>query len=264
MKLGISTASLFGRKTTEEAIEFFNDTGIKTVEVFLESFCEYNKQFGKLLANRSQNVEVHSIHTLTTQFEPTLYSLNERAKLDSFVLLEQTLQCAKQINAKYYTFHGPARLKRTPLIIDFERIGGITQNIIDKCGEYNVQLAYENVHWCYYNYVGFFTQLKKYTNGLKATLDIKQARQSNVDYREFLKEMSSDIVTVHLSDSKEDGTMCLPGKGEFDFDELFSRLSDVGFNGACLIEVYKNDFETIEQLFESLDYLKNISKKYFN
>ncbi len=263
MQIGISTASLFGRKDSEEALEYFSQTGVQTAEVFLESFCEYNAEFGKRLAKKKGSVDVHSIHTLTTQFEPTLYSLNLKAQKDSFQLLDGTLACAKEIGAKYYTFHGVARIKRTPFTINFDRVGDITQKIIDRCAQFGVTLAYENVHWCYYNYIGFFNELRRRVSGLKGTLDIKQARQSNVDYKDFISEMAGDIVTVHLSDVKEDGKMCLPGKGTFDFDQLFSRLCDVGFNGACLIESYQNDFINLAELEDSLDFVKTVASKYY-
>ena len=157
MQTGISTASLFGRFNTEDALSFLSGKGVKAAEVFLESFCEYNREFGEVLAARKGNTAVHSVHTLTTQFESTLYSVNERAQKDSFILLEKTMQAANAMGAKYYTFHGLARVKRTPYIIDFERVGAITQRIIDVCAKYGVTLAYENVHWAYYNYIGFFS-----------------------------------------------------------------------------------------------------------
>ena len=126
-----------------------------------------------------------------------------------------------------------------------------------------MDLAYENVHWCYYNYIGFFTELKKRCPDLCGTLDIKQARQSNVDYKEFLKEMGSSLKTVHISDVLEGGKMCLPTFGTFNFDEMFSLLADVGFDGAVLIEAYRKDFNEREELFTSLNNLKQIASKYF-
>ena len=263
MLTGISTASLFGRFHTEDGLEFLSKNGVQTAEVFLESYSEYTKKFGKKLNKVKGQTSVHSIHTLTTQFEPQLYSLNDRAMADSFCLLEDTLKCAKEMGAKYYTFHGVARLKRTPITINFERVAKYTQKIIDLCGKYGVSLAYENVHWAYYNYVGFFNELRSRTYGLKGTLDIKQARQSNVDYRDLITEMGKDIVTVHLSDINEQGKMCLPGKGTTDFNELFSRLKDVGFDGALLLEVYQNDFTDVKELFNSLDYINDIADKVF-
>ncbi len=263
MQIGISTASLFGRFNTENALKFLSDNGVKVAEVFLESFCEYNGEFGKLLNSLKGKTKIHSVHTLTTQFEPTLYSVNERAQGDSFKLLEQVMQVAEIVGADYYTFHGGARFKKTPFTIDYDRVASITQKIIDTCSKRGVSLAYENVHWGYYNYIGFFNEIRKRTNGLKATLDIKQARQSGLEYKDFIDEMGSDIVTVHLSDINALGKMCLPGKGVTDFEDLFKRLADYGFNGALLLEVYKSDFNDFEELFSSLAYINDLAQKIF-
>ena len=263
MQTGISTASLFFRKTTEDALKFLNENNVSTAEVFLESYCEYDVEFGKLLKSVQGKTKVHSVHTLTTQFEPQLYSINERAQRDSFVLLDKTMNAARQVGAKYYTFHGGARFKKTPFKIDYERVGKITQDIIDAIKPYGVSLAYENVHWGYYNYIGFFEEIRKRTVGLKATLDIKQARQSGISYIDYIEEMKGDIVTVHLSDIDQNGKMCLPGKGITDFEDLFKRLADVGFDGALIIEAYQSDYGEYSELFHSLEFIKELSQKVF-
>lgn len=263
MQTGISTASLFLRKHTEEALQFLNELNVRASEVFLASFSEYTKEFTDVLVKAKGNINVHSVHTLTTQFEPQLYSVNDRAQRDSFILLDMAMQTANALKAKYYTFHGGARFKKTPMKLDFDRIGKVTQQIINVCSKYGVTLAYENVHWGYYNYVGFFSELKKRVQGLKGTLDIKQARQSGIEYKDFINEMNSDIVTVHLSDVTVDGKMCLPGRGITDFYDLFSRLKDVGFNGAMLIESYYNDYKDYNELLQSLEYLNELKEKIF-
>ena len=264
MKTGISTASLFIRKNTEDALEFLSKNKVDIAEVFLESYCEYNKEFGEELKKRKGATDIHSVHVLTTQFEPQLYSVNERAQSDSFKLLERAMSAGKEIGAKYYTFHGGARFKKTPFKIDFERVGNITQRIIDTCAQFGIMLAYENVHWGYYNYIGFFEELRKRVKGLKATLDVKQARQSGIDYRDFIKEMGEDIATVHLSNVDEFGKMCLPSaSGKIDFHDLFTRLKDVGFDGGLIIEAYSGDYGDYDQLFESLYYVKNLAEQIF-
>lgn len=264
MKVGISTASLFGRLNTEEGVSFLANSGIETAEIFLESFCEYNKKYGKKLKKRKGDLDINSVHVLTTQYEPTLYSHNERAKIDSFKLLDNAMACAEKFGAKYYTFHGTARLKKLPFKIDYDRVGKITNDIMAITKKHNITLAYENVHWCYYNYIGFFSEIRKRVNGLKATLDIKQARLSGIECAEYIKEMGNDIVTVHLSDIDENGKMCLPSpKGTTNYSELFSRLKDVGFDGAMLLEVYKDDYSEYSELFESLEYIKELQYKIF-
>ncbi|MBP5193742.1 MAG: sugar phosphate isomerase/epimerase, partial [Clostridia bacterium] len=100
----------------------------------------------------------------------------------------------------------------------------------------------ENVAWGHYNHVGFFSGVKKYCPELKGTLDIKQARAAGEGYDAYLKELGSDIVTLHASDVDAGGKLCLPGRGVTDFSELYRKLADVGFRGAVILEVYAENF----------------------
>ena len=263
MQTGISTASLFGRFQTEGAIQELNRAGVKTAEVFLESFSEYSRVYAETVRKLAADIEIHSVHTLTTQFEPQLYSINKRAQEDSFRLLEETMDAAEALGARYYTFHGGARFKKTPYIIDFDKCGKITERITEVCERHRVSLAYENVHWGYYNYIGFFSELRKRVPNLKGTFDIKQARQSGIFYGDFIDEMGDGIVTAHISDVKSDGKMCLPGRGITDFNEVFSRLRGVGFDGAILLEVYPSDFSELSELYDSLSYITAVADKVF-
>jgi sugar phosphate isomerase/epimerase len=263
MKIGVSTASLFLREYNEDAIVKLNELGIETTEIFLASYSEYTHSFAKLLKKNKGNIDVHSIHVLNTQYEPQLYTNHLRAKTDAFCCLENVMKTAKMLGAKYYTFHGIARLKKVPIVSNYDIIGEKTNQIIDMCEKYNVSLAYENVHWAYYNYAGFFSELKKRCPKLKGVLDIKQARQSEIDYSEYIKDMTCNIVTVHLSDINENGKIVLPGKGIFDFVALFKQLKDNGFDGALLIEVYKDDYKDVIELKQSTDFVKELTYKIF-
>ena len=75
--------------------------------------------------------------------------------------------------------------------------------------------------------------------------------------------MGNDIVTVHLSDINSDGKMCLPGYGVTDFNDLFKRLKEVGFSGSLLIEAYQKDFDSYDELFNSLEFIKELAYKIF-
>ena len=261
MKAGISTASLFLRLNNEDALPLYAEWGVKTAEVFLTSFSEYSPSFARTLASRQGDVEVHSVHVINTQFEPQLYAEHPRIKADSYAWLEKAMKSAKILGAKYYTFHGIARFKRT-YRDDFPRIAAKTQEIADFCFKYGVQLAYENVEWAFYNRPGVFAELKKGCPNLKGVLDIKQARVSGYDWREYLEEMGSDLVHVHVSDIDGEGRMCLPGEGVFDFDELFSRLQGVGFSGPLLIENYGGDYKEFAQLRRAWEFLCEKAEKY--
>lgn len=263
MEIGVSTATLFNRKYNEDALTALQEINAKTCEVFLGTFQEYTEDFGKLLLSRKGNLNVHSIHTLNIHFEPQLFSVNPRAVDDAYQIYGNALKVANTLGAKYYTMHGVARFKRKPKPDNYRIIAKNFENIMEFSKNYNVELCLENVEWAYYNQVGFYTEISKYAKGLKTCLDIKQARISGDSYRDYVKEMGESIVTVHLSDVDESGKICLPGRGLFDFEDLFKRLKDVNFSGDMLIEVYYEDFNEISDIKTSLEFLRELKYKVF-
>lgn len=265
MKVGVSTASLFMRKNNEEALPFLNQLGVKNAEVFLTSFSEYGEDFARILKERKGDISVNSVHILNSQIEPQLFSLHERVKGDSFFFLDKVLSGAKLLGAPYYTFHGTARYKkaaRDPHNDNLERMGLGLREIFDFCQQYGVTLCLENVEWSTYNRVGVFSALKNYVPNLRGVLDIKQARIAGEGYEKYLDEMGESLAYAHISDVDENGRICLPGQGGFDFDTMIKRLRDVGFDGNLLIEVYKEDYKDETELKTACAYVEELLYKH--
>ena len=57
--------------------------------------------------------------------------------------------------------------------------------------------------------------------------------------------------------------MVLPGRGRFNFEELFRRLKGAGFNGSVLIENYNDDYRELKDLKDSYEYLLEKAEKIF-
>lgn len=264
MKVGVSTASLFLRYDNEDAVHILDGLGVEVAEVFLTSFSEYKPSFARILKNEMGSLKAHSVHILNSQLEPQIFNRHHRVKADCYAALAEVMESANVLGAKYYTFHGGARFKkasRDPSNDNFDRIGESIGEAYDFCKKYGVELCLENVEWSTYNRPGVFAEMKCRIPNLKGVLDVKQARISGFPCEEYLEEMGKDIVTVHLSDVKEDGKMCLPGKGIFDFETLIKRLSAVGFDGPLLIEAYKDDYTKVEELKHACEYLQEILYK---
>ena len=261
MKAGISTASLFLRRNNEEALPLFSAWGVPCAEVFLTSFCEYAPSFAKELAACKGDTAVHSLHVLNTQYEPQLYAEHPRVQSDAYGWLKEVMRSAGILGARYYTFHGIARLKRT-FRENLPRFAAQTKKICDFCAAYGVRLCLENVEWALYDRPGVFSALKGGCPQLGGVLDLKQARIAGHDWREYLSEMGENLVTVHASDVTAEGDMCLPGRGAFDFDELFARLRDIGFGGAVLIENYARDYGDLEELRAAYEFLAEKTEKF--
>lgn len=264
MELGISTASFFSKEVTENSFEVIKDIGINLCEVFLTTFTEYKEEFARFLAKRKQNIQVYSLHTLNVQFEPELFNPVIRTRQDSEVIFKQVAIAANILQAKYYTFHGVTRMKRTPYNIDFSRIGKRLDELDEMLSDISggSHLAYENVHWTFFNSPEFFTRLKRHTN-VRTTLDIKQAMQSNYSVYDYIDVMGDRLVNVHVCDYDKNGKLYVPGKGCFDFVKLFKTLLDKGYQGPIIMELYAGNYDNYEQIRESYEYLKNcIDKAY--
>jgi sugar phosphate isomerase/epimerase len=207
---------------------------------------------------------MNSIHVLNTQYEPQLFSTHEKVKSDAYFWLNKTLTCAKTLGAKYYTFHGIARYKqssRNPANDNFARLGARIGEVSAFCKQKGVTLCLENVEWSTYTRPGLFNEMIKYVPDLRGVLDIKQARISGYPYEEYLTEMGNRLAYAHLSDIDDQGKMCLPGQGCFDFDTLVKQLKDVGFDGALLLEVYAENFTDPVELKQSCDYVDELLYK---
>lgn len=265
METGISTASFFPRLYTEDALTEIAKLGAKVSEVFFASRCEYTKEFGDVLVDRlaaADGLRVHSVHALTNQFEPELYSLNSRAYGDALETFECVLKVAEQIGAHNYTFHGATMLKKAvKYSFNYDLISERVNVLCSLAEKYGVTLCYENVHWAYFSNPAFFSAIKDRCPGLGATLDIKQAMQSEISWKEYLSVMKDRLKTVHLCDYDDSGNLCLPGRGTFDFVELYRALADVGFEGPCLMEVYTKSYKEESELKRAFEFLKECEIK---
>ena len=264
MQTGISTASLFFRRSTEEALPCIQNLGVRNAEVFLTTFSEYGEAFGKKLAETKGDVRVNSVHTLNTHFEPQLFHAYDKTRADAFMFFGEALKAARELQAPYYTFHGMARFKRGTQSGEKDNFAVFIKGFQEICAfakNYGITVCLENVEWALYNRVGVFSKIAQEVPNLRGVLDVKQARISQIPYQNYIAEMGDKITHVHLSDVDEQGKMCLPGRGTFDFDELVKRLQDVGFIGKLLLEVYKNDYTDEAELKTSCDFLDEILYK---
>lgn len=259
MKTGISTASLFLRKNTEDAITTIKSLGAECIEVFYSTFYEYRPEFSKKFAQRAEGIEVNSVHTVSTNFEHQLFNQSARVRGDGFYWLDQVMRSAQLLNCKKYTFHGLYRLNG--MRDNFDDLAAKLRAASEFCARYGVTLCLENVEWSTYDRPFMFRELKKRFDGLVGVFDIKQARRSGYPYQMYIEDMSGAISHVHLSDVNEDGRVCLPGRGVYDFSEIFKRLRGAGFDGNVLIEVYPDNYDGVEELRRSLDFLDEIIDK---
>lgn len=261
MKLGLSTATFFGKALTEDTFDLIRKFNIDVCEVFMTTFSEYASEFGDILAERAGDIEVFSIHSLNLHYEPELINPIERTRKDAEKIYRMVLSNGQKLNAKSYTFHGPARLKNRKYTFNFQYLGNRIEELCKIANEYGINLSYENVHWAYFSVPEFFENLKQYSSDIKCTLDIKQAMQARLSYEDFLPVMKDRLNNVHISDFDSEGNLCVAGKGNVDYYKLFSMLRDIGYDGNVMLELYCQNYENYYELGQSLEYLADILAK---
>lgn len=203
MQIGISTASFFNRMPIEDAVTALGLHGVEPVELFLNSFSEYEPSFVDLLQQRvrAAGVSVYSVHPMSTQFEPQIFSLHPRQRVDALAIYERVLRAAKHLGAHCYVMHGAATLAGAAKNLELSRIAPIFCELIDIAAGYGITLALENVSWCVFSSPDFGLRLREATGDrMHYTLDIKQAARSGYSPLDYIDVMKGRLVNVHLCD----------------------------------------------------------------
>jgi len=261
MEIGISTASYFSKLQLEDAVLDIGAHGVPVCEVFFNSFSEYDPAFVELLDERIRRskLRVFSVHPMSMQFEPQLFSVHPRQRDDAWRIFEQVLADGKRLGASHYVMHGPARLFGGVKNIGLSRIAPIFVELCALSKQYGIQLTLENVSWCVFNEPEFGVRLLDAIGGdvLRFTLDVKQAVRSGHDPLDYIRAVGSRIVNVHLCDAtqleNDTAHYAMPGAGSYDFLQMFNELANVGYQGPAFIEVYSDMYRQIPELYDSYD-----------
>ena len=89
-------------------------------------------------------------------------------------------------------------------------------------------------------------------------IDLKQSLRCGYNPYDLINEFSDNIKHYHISDHSISSDCLLPLNGGFDFENFFSVLKSNGFNGSCIIEGYKDCYNSYENVYNSFNKLKNL------
>lgn len=260
MKLGISTAALYPLET-EKALEFLGENKIPVTEIFFNSHGELQEEFTDILNSirLKYNIEINSVHACGSVGEPYyLFSGYERRYEETREFYKKYYRAAQKLGAKCLVLHGDSLQGHISFPLYAQRLKEMNS---DAAG-FGVLVAHENVNRFRMALPEHVRTLRELTDDKqKFTFDIKQSLRAGVDPYEMIDAMGGGIVNVHISDNKEGHDCLLPGEGNFDFGSLFTKLKSIGYDGPCLIEVYRNCYGDHEELVKAYQKVKNILEK---
>jgi len=258
MQIGLSTASFYGRRETEESAAHLRDWPLDFVEVFLETYSEYTPAFGQIVKEALGPMPCRSVHVKSSQFEGDYFSSSHRQVKDAMSLLEGAMQAARLLGARYYVFHGPAVMHHDMKPLGITHVKERMPRILALCQRYGVQFLWENVSWCTLRTPQDVHSVREAFPEVRFVLDLKQTLRSGQDAFELLHAMGDRLCHLHVMDWDEKGTLCLPGEGIFDFARLRDELAAIGYNGGILLEPYGQHTVDEDRVRKSLKYLRNM------
>ncbi len=259
MEIGLSSASFYPDINTEESIRLMKSLGFDMGEIFLNSPSEYEESFIQQLNEEKYKNQftINSLHSFSSAFEPYLFDVYKRRREDMFVYFKNVCRGAKILGAKCYTFHG-MRLDNINTI-NKDLVIDTYNKLCYTALEEGIKLAQENVSWCMSSNLDFLKLLsEKCKYPIYFTFDIKQAYKSGEKVEDYLNIMGKSLVNFHINDMDDNNNCSIPGKGKIDYKKIYDKLCEIGYTGAGIIEIYRNNYEKYTEIVEGRKNLRKI------
>lgn len=259
MRCGISTACFYPENTLE-SLKIVADAGVPVTEIFFNTFHELEDDYIARLLDIVKNtgIRVAAIHPFTSAMEGFLFGTEYKGRFEDGVkLYSRYFRAAQVLGADKLVFHGDHfyNTKKPPMPEYAHRF----YELAAAGREYGVTLCHENVSYCRLASPVAVAEIKPLLGRAAAfVLDTKQAQRFGASVLDMADAMGDAVRHVHISDftSRDD---CLPpGRGNFEFPPLMRRLKENGFTGDFVVELYRDGFDTLQDLLDGVAFLNTM------
>lgn len=258
MIVGASTSNFYPAPL-EEALDTVLAAGFRNVEIFLNAPSEAKPSFIDELKRRCDDVGavVSALHPYSSFMEPFfLFSPYQRRADDGFSLYESLFEAAARLDTRTLVIHGdkPLGLLSTEQSVErFSRLAELGES-------YGVLPAQENVVAFCSGDLSYLQAMKqKLGNKARFVLDFKQAKRCCLSPETVMDVMGTGIAHVHISDCDDTRDCLPPGQGTRDFITPLKKLKTMGYDGALMLELYRHNFESAEDLKRARKWLEEIT-----
>ncbi len=257
MKFGISSACFYP-DYTENAVKFLSENKIPNIEIFFNSPSELDLDYLKRLRENLGETKVVSVHPFTSIYEPYLFfSEYERRFYDGIRLYDSYFRACEVLGAEYVILHGALKGVNITKEEYFKRFEKIDMAFRER----GVRLLQENVAPYKSATSEFISHMKEYLPDVGFVLDTKQCVRANEDILNMARIMGENIKHIHISDHNKNSDCLIPSFGEYDFKPLFGLLEGIKYDGAILVEVYKDNYGEKSELIKGYNHLVSLFEK---
>lgn len=259
MNIGISTSCLYPMHT-EKAFYEIASRGVALTEIFFNANCELEPSFVKQLCDIKNEfginmVSIHPTMSLAESF--MLFSNYDRRFYEGLEIYKRYGEIAATLGARYVIMHGGKPNGTMDNYGYFDRFAKVAEAVQQN----GATLLQENVAKFRAGDIDTLCAMSEHLGDrVNFCLDVKQSIRGGYSPYEVLKKLGSKIKHLHLSDSTDQNDCMLPTRGNFDFKDFLSSAKANGYTGDAVIEVYRNAYDELQELFDSH---KSLLKKVF-
>jgi len=248
VKAAVSTACLYP-KLTEDALYDLCLSGISTVEIFLSAPSEVGSVYANDMAAmlRRFDTKCVSVHPWTAPNEGYMLFSNYMRRVRDFLdEARKVFLFMQTVGAKIYVLHGcPVGWVKPEFYCERFKM------LVDVGKEYGISVTQENVNKYESQSLKFLKEFCRLLgDDAKITLDTKQAVRAGMLLDETVRSVGDHIVHVHMSDHGEKGDCLRIGEGRFQIVPFLAALRAKGFDGAVMLELYRDAFGGVQDLHE--------------
>ncbi len=254
MEIGMSLACFYPMEP-ERVVPLAAELNMRVCEIFLNTLCELDEAYLQALreACDQKNIRIWSVHPFTSAIENYLFfSPYPRRIADAVAFYRRYAQAAKILGAEVVNIHGDRGIG----LENLDEYVSCLAPLMALQQETGVWFAMENVFYNSVNHPEFTYRLRQRVPDVRFTLDIKQACKGGQDPYALAEAMGEAIVNFHVNDRDDDHLCLLPGRGTVDFIRIGRILAQAGYRGPGLIEVYRKNFEGIEEVAQAKSFLE--------
>lgn len=257
MNIGVSSACFYPLET-EKSIEEIGKLGIKTSEIFFNSPMELKSPIlDEIIKIKDYyGIIINSVHPCTSSCEPFFFFSDYKRRFEDMLdFYKKYMESCNKLGSEILVIHGAKDHMKIEQEDYFERFS----RIYEEGKKYGVTVAQENVFGHMSGDPEFLKNMKNYMkDDFKFVFDLKQMRRCDFSEKDFLDELIDNIVNVHISDSLGEQKCLPPGEGNYDLKKFIGLLKDSGYNGNCVIELYRSNYKDYSQLKKSYEYLSKL------
>lgn len=251
VEVGISSACLYPMETSE-ALECLLERGFRHFEIFFNTYREIQPEYLCKLQGLlyRYGATVPSIHPFTSVIEGMLLFSNYHSRtLDGLDFYEQYFAAARRLGAQFLILHGQRLYPRGTA--DLSAYVDGFQRLSERAAKYGITVCQENVSGFASQDLHFISGMREALGDCAFALDIKQAVRAGADPFAMAAAMGPLVRHVHLNDHRPGQDCLVPFQGQMDYLRFFRQLRSQGFDGEMIIEVYRSNFTSLDELWQA-------------